>query len=135
MKFFDAGYVGFIVFMCVALGMALFSSGCTSVPELAEGQCVVNETQVEGIDISVPIPFLENVYFFNLRFGFIQNRLYKGNKVPYISNSYYQDLHLLKGQGSVSRSMSIGIDEQAQSTAYSIFQVELQPAPEFNKKE
>ena len=83
-------------------------AGCTNVTEMQKGQCVVVETQVEGIDLSVPIPFVENVALLNLRFGFVQTKVYKGYDVPYESTSSYENISLLKGEGSISRKLIIG---------------------------
>jgi len=98
------------IFICSILILFLF--GCTHVSELQEGQCVVNETQVEGIDLSIPIPFVENVALLNLRFGFIQNKIYKGYKVPYKSTSDYKDISLIQGKGSISRTLIIGEENE-----------------------
>jgi len=92
--------------------VVLLLFGCTHVSELKEGQCVVNETQVEGIDLSIPIPFVENVALLNLRFGFIQNKIYKGYKVPYKSTSDYKDISLISGEGSISRTLIIGEENE-----------------------
>lgn len=92
----------------ILLLISVVISGCTTVSELKKGQAVVIENQVEGIDISIPIPFADNVNIFSFRFGFIQNKLFKGNDVKYISNSNYKDISLIKGQGSVTRELKIG---------------------------
>ena len=83
-------------------------AGCTNVSELQDGQCVVNETQVEGIDLSVPVPFVENVYFLTLRFGMIQNKLYKGCGVLYKSTSEFNDVSLIQAKGTIKRSLEVG---------------------------
>ena len=85
-------------------------AGCTTVSELKPGQCLVNETQVEGIDLSIPVPFVENVYFLTLRFGMIQNKLYKGCNVPYKSDSEFNDVSLIQGKGSIKRSLTVGVE-------------------------
>ena len=92
----------------VLLVALLTAQGCTSVPKLTDGQAVVNETQVEGIDLSIPIPGLDNVNVVQLRFGFIQNKLYKGNNVPYYSDSDYEDISIIKGMGTVKRTLKVG---------------------------
>ena len=101
----------FIVIACILLGMALLGGGgCTHVADLKDGQCVVSETQVEGIDLSIPIPLMQNVNLLQLRFGFIQHKLYKGCNVPYYSDSAYRDISLINGAGTISRILSIGYD-------------------------
>lgn len=85
----------------------LLFAGCTNVVELQRGQCMVNETQVEGVDLSIPVPFVEGVYLLNLRFGLIQNKLFKGNGVVYESTSDFDDLSLLQGKGSIKRTLKV----------------------------
>ena len=124
MKRFFAPF--FIIVVALMLGMALLFSGCTHVPDLKPGQAVIRETQVEGIDISIPIPFVENVAILNLRFGFIQNKLYKGYNVPYISRSNYSNISLLKGQGTIARLLMVGADAETLDNSNNIFSIGIQ---------
>jgi hypothetical protein len=99
------------IWFLILIGCIAMLCGCTHLAELEEGQAVVSETQVEGIDLSIPIPFVENVNILQLRFGFIQHKIYKGHNVPYYSDSKYEDISLIKGMGSITRILSIGHEE------------------------
>lgn len=87
-----------LIFACL-----LCFCGCLHVPDLKKGQAFIHETQVEGIDISIPIPMLENVNIVNLRFGFIQHKSYKGYNVKYTSGSEYKDISIITGTGTINR--------------------------------
>ena len=104
--------------LCVLVILALMLTGCVSVKDLKNGQAYVHETQVEGIDLSIPIPFAENVDVVKLRFGFIQHKSYKGYHVPYHSDSAYKDISIIKGMGSVTRSLDVGIIQDDESSKH-----------------
>jgi hypothetical protein len=87
-------------------------SSCVTSENFKNGQAYVKETQVEGIDLSIPVPFIEDFYFVKLRLGMVQVKKYKGNGVDYFSNSKYRDINLLTGAGNVDRTLQISNDDK-----------------------
>ena len=70
---------------------------------MTPGQAFISETRVLGLDLSIPLPFVEGVNLANIRLGWVENKIYSGNGVTLQSNSTHKDINLLTGSGSVIR--------------------------------
>ena len=90
----------------ILLLVPLFFTGCAH--KLLEGQALIDETRVLGVDLSVPVPFAQGVNVVNIRFGWIENKLYMGNKVKLRSDSLHENLDFFRGTGTIHRIFEVG---------------------------
>lgn len=95
----------------LAVLLPLMAAGC--VHRYEDGQSFVCETRVMGLDASVPLPFAGGMNVVNIRFGWIENKIYAGNKVTMRSESLHKDISLLKGTGSIYRILEVDYPAEA----------------------